>query len=125
MSGRGNEGREGSGMMNDFSQLTIEQTSSSTKVTGSSGRVLALYSSAASRGDNASEAGDANAPPAAQWQDNRLVVVTQGRRGGSTTRTYELSPDTKQLYVTSKIQNPRFQQPVTIRLVYDPAQAGK
>lgn len=124
--GRGrDEGREGGGMMNDFSELTIEQTASSTKVTGSSGSVLALYSSANSTGGNASDSGDAGAPPAAQWQDNRLVVVTQGRRGGSTTRTYELSPDSKQLYVTTKMQNPRFQQPVTIRFVYDAVPSSK
>jgi hypothetical protein len=52
------------------------------------------------------------------------VAVTPGRRQGSTTRTYELSPDGKQLYVTTKIDNPRFKSPVTFRLVYDPAQSG-
>jgi len=49
--------------------------------------------------------------------------VTPGRRQGSTTRTYELSPDGAQLYVTTKIDNPRFQNPVTFRLVYDPVQS--
>ncbi|MGB9070810.1 MAG: hypothetical protein WCC21_19765 [Candidatus Acidiferrales bacterium] len=57
----------------------------------------------------------------AQWKGSQFVAVTPGRRQGSTTRTYELSPDGKQLYVTTKIENPRFQNPVTFRLVYDSA----
>jgi hypothetical protein len=55
----------------------------------------------------------------------QLVSVQPGRRQGSTTRTYELSPDGRQLFVTTKIDNPRFDSPVTFRLVYDPAQASE
>jgi len=61
--------------------------------------------------------------PSAQWKGSQFVTVTPGRRQGSTTRTYELSPDGKQLYVTTKIDNPRFQNPATFRLVYDPVQS--
>jgi hypothetical protein len=61
--------------------------------------------------------------PTAQWKGSQFVTVAPGRRQGSTTRTYELSPDGKQLYVTTKIDNPRFQNPVTFRLVYDPVQS--
>jgi hypothetical protein len=141
-------GQNGSGnAMNNLSQLTIEQTASSAKVTGDSGEVLALYSAEDSSKSNSStggsstspsagsstssttsgsngSSGDSAAPPAAQWQGAQLVAVTPGRRQGSTTRTYELSPDGKQLYVTTKIDNPRFKNPVTFRLVYDPAQSG-
>jgi hypothetical protein len=138
-------------MMNDLSQLTIDQTASSAKVTGDSGRVLAQYSAAdsshagsptnsssgsssassGSNSDSSSGSGDsggdtASAPPSAQWQGEQLVSVMQGRRqGASTTRTYELSPDGKQLYVTTKMENPRFQSPVTFRFVYDPAPSGQ
>ena len=130
--------------MNNLSQLTIEQTASSAKVTGDSGEVLALYSAEDSSKPNSSAAGSssgsqtssttsgssgssgdsASVPPAAQWQGAQLVAVTPGRRQGSTTRTYELSPDGKQLYVTTKIDNPRFKNPVTFRLVYDLAPSG-
>jgi hypothetical protein len=83
-------------------------------------------SSSGSGSDGSSGDGDrASAPPVAQWQGSRLVAVTPGRRQGSTTRTYELSPDGKQLYVTTKIDSPRFKKPVTFRLVYDPAQSGE
>ena len=68
--------------------------------------------------------GDAASTPAAQWKGSQLVAVTPGRRQGKTTRTYELSPDGKQLYVTTKVENPRFKNPVTYRLVYDPAPSG-
>jgi hypothetical protein len=135
--GGGRGGQNGPGAMNSLSQLTIEQTASSAKVTGDSGNVLAVYSasesapansSAGSSSNSANSSGgdgdSAGAPPAAQWQGAQLVAVTPGRRQGSTTRTYELSPDGKQLYVTTKIDNPRFKNPVTFRLVYDPAQSG-
>lgn len=132
---RGGQGQGfGEGMMAGLSQLTIEQTESNLKITGESGQVLALYSGGDATSNKAnsdaqanSQSGDSEestAPPAAQWQGNQLVTVTQRRRG-STTRTYELSPDGKQLYLTTKIVNPRFQQPVTIRFVYDAAKAEK
>jgi hypothetical protein len=135
-------GQDGAGGMNDFSRITIEQTASSARVTGDSGRLLALYSaddssransssgssssaSGNSSGDSNGDSQAASAPPAAQWQGTQLVAVTQGRReGSSTTRTYELSPDGKQLFVTTKMINPRFKGPVTYRLVYDPAPSG-
>jgi hypothetical protein len=139
-------GQNGAGnAMSNLSQLTIEQTASSAKVTGDSGEVLALYSAddsskanssapsspnssanSSSSGSNGSngDSDTASAPPAARWQGAQLVAVTPGRRQGSTTRTYELSPDGKQLYVTTKIDNPRFKNPVTFRLVYDPAPSG-
>jgi hypothetical protein len=145
--GMGGGGRRGGGgqgqgnMLADFSQLTIMQTPMSAKVTGSSGDLLAVYdSSNASASANSRNAGNSNGdssgsegserggrqmePAAATWHGNQLVAVTQGRRGGSTTRTYELSPDGKQLYVITKMENPRLQQPVTYRFVYDAASAN-
>ena len=125
--GRGRQ-RQGQGgdMMKEFSQLTITQTASMAKVTGESGRVLALYSSA-DQSQSPSAAGDSNKSDnstpqqdsaAAQWQQDQLVVTSQTRRG-STTRSYELSPDGKQLYVTTRIENQRLSQPVVYRFVYD------
>lgn len=138
--GRRGGGGGGQNQMNaEFSQLTIAQTATSAKVTGSSGRVLAQYSgdnSSQSANSASSNSGDANnsadsgtgenqgAPAAAQWQGSQLVATTQGRRGGSTSRTYELSPDATQLYVITKVDNPRLQQPVTFRFVYDAAKSN-
>ncbi|HTZ99986.1 MAG TPA: hypothetical protein VMB02_06625 [Candidatus Aquilonibacter sp.] len=132
--GQGGQGRRGD-MNADFSQLVIEQTATSAKVTGSSGRVLAVYPGAASsqaRGsvnaqssgaDDSAGAEDRNEPASAQWQGNQLVAATQARRS-SITRTYELSPDGSQLYVTTKFESPRLQQPITFRFVYDAANSN-
>lgn len=103
-------------MMSGLSQLKIEQSNSSIKITDANGREIAQYSGAGSSSDDV---------PAAEWHGSQLVSTAQGRRGGSTTRTFELSPDGKQLYVTTKIENPRLQQPVSIRLVYDPSKSSE
>jgi hypothetical protein len=119
--GGGGRGRgQGGGMINEMLQLTIEQTDSTAKVSGASGRVLGLYSST-DQGNAKPSGSDAerSAPPTAQWQGNQLVVVQEGMGGGTTTRTYELSPDGKQLYVTTKMESERFKRPVTFRFVYD------
>jgi hypothetical protein len=125
----GGRGQGGGGMMDEMSVLQIEQTDSNVKVTGKSGRVLAqIPAAAAPSGDNAgggeSEGGGRGAgrraTTSAQWQNGQLVTVTQNPRGKST-RTYSLSPDGKQLYVTTKMENERLSQPVTYRQVYDPA----
>jgi hypothetical protein len=131
--GTGRQGQsQGGDMMKDFSQLTIIQTSSMAKVAGESGHVLALYSSA-DQSANQPASSDSNTPDnstpnedsaTAEWQQDQLLVTTQTRRG-TTTRSYGLSPDGKQLYVTTRIENQRLSQPVTIRFVYDPAKSSE
>jgi len=130
--GEGRPGRGGGGMMAEWAQLTVTQLDANVKVTGSTGRTLA---NTAPPDDSAKSNDDANdnsnsdrrrmGPPVqAQWQANQLVVNGRGFGGGSTTRTFELSPDGKQLYVTTKITNERLSQPVTYRLVYDKGSAS-
>ena len=125
----GGQGGPGA-MMNDLAQLTVVQTDTSVKVSSASGRVLAAYpedqqaAKPSSNGGNPDDDTHTYPPPVAKWQGSQLVASMQGRRGGSPTRTYELSSDGKQLIVTTKMQNPRFTQPVTFRLVYDPAKAS-
>jgi hypothetical protein len=115
--GMGRKRRGGNGgMMNGLSQLKIEQTGPAIKVTDANGREIAQYSGSGSSSDAAA---------AAEWHGAQLVSTREGRRGGSMTRTFELSPDGRQLYVITKIENPRLQQPVKIRFVYDPVKAGE
>jgi hypothetical protein len=109
-------------MMDDLQLLAIEQNGSNVKVTGKSGRVLAQYPTDASAEKNAGGEGEGHRTTTSQWQNGQLTVVTQSPRGKST-RTYSLSPDGKQLYVTTKMENERFKEPLTYRLVYDPASA--
>jgi hypothetical protein len=121
-------GRGGGGMMAEFSRLTIEQSDKGVKVTGSSGRVIATSEPQSKDDQNAQDSAGGRMmrfPPAeAKWQGNQLVATSQGFGGGTTTRTFELSPDGKQLFVTTKIENQRFTQPVTYKLVYDPGKNG-
>jgi len=119
--GRNGEGRaQRAGMMDELQTLAIDQTGSNVKVTGKSGRVLAQYPSGDSTAEkNAGPEGESQRTTTAQWQNGQLTVVTQSPRGKST-RTYSLSPDGKQLYVTTKMENERFKEPLTYRLVYDP-----
>lgn len=128
--GRGQGGREGAGraqragMMDDLRTLAIEQTGSNVKITGKSGRVLAQYPSSDSSAEkNAAPEGEGQRTTTSQWQNGQLVAVTQSPRAKST-RAYSLSPDGKQLYVTTKMENERFKEPVTYRLVYDPASSA-
>ena len=119
--GRGPGGR--GGMLRQFSQLTIEQSDKGVNVTGATGRLIATSEPPSKQDHNAQDNGGMimRMPPAtAKWQGNQLVATSQGFGGGAITRTFELSPDGKQLYVTTKIENERFSQPVTFRFVYDP-----
>jgi hypothetical protein len=131
--GRGGGGQAG-GMMNEFAQLTVTQLDANVKITGASGRVLATTAPPDSTADSKSDSnasngggqrGDWRRPPVAQWQGSQLVTTGRGFGGGDgTTRTYELSPDGKQLYVTTKIMNERLTEPVSYRLVYDSDKSG-
>lgn len=133
--GEGRPGRGGpGGMMAEWSQLTVTQLDANVKVTGASGRMLATTTppdDSAKSSDNSNGANDdANGGQRrgpqvlAQWQGSQLVVNGRGFGGGTTTRTYELSPDAKQLYVTTKMTSERLSQPVTYRLVYDKGTAS-
>jgi hypothetical protein len=127
--GWGQRGGQGRGDVNDFSQLTIVQNGSDIKVAGESGRTLAVLpaeTNANSNSNTDTNSNDQYTPPTptVHWQDTQLIAEMDSRRGGKTTRTYELSPDGKELYVTTHIENPRFSQPVTYRLVYDPVKSN-
>jgi len=130
--GGGRQGQRSSNAdepMEELSQLTIAQTESTVNVTSETGHTLASYpasnqSQSGSSSSDSSGSSSKSANPTVEWKDNQLVVTEQRDRGGSTTRTYELSPDGNQLYVTTTLQSPRFKNPVTIRFVYDPAPSG-
>ena len=128
--GRGQGGREGAGraqragMMDDLQTLTIEQSGSNVKIAGKSGHVVAQYPSNDSSAEkNSAPEGEGQRITTSQWQNGQLVAVTQSPRGKST-RAYSLSPDGKQLYVTTRMENERLKEPVTYRLVYDPVSSA-
>lgn len=130
-------GGRGRGMFQNQSQLSIEQNGQSVKISDESGNLIAQTSDNSNAGseDNSAQSsnpgqsngqrfrGRRRGPEIAQWKDNQLVVENSQPNGGKMTRTYSLSTDGKQLYVTTEMQNPRFNQPVTFRLVYDPVKS--
>jgi hypothetical protein len=119
--GRGGYGGRGGGMMNEYNELTIAQSGTAVKISGSSGRVLAQSPTPS---DNSKSSEASASAPSGEWQDNKYVVTTQDERGGKTMRTYALSQDGSQLMVATRIDNARFNQPVTFRFVYDPVKSS-
>lgn len=107
-------------MMSDLSYLTVRQTEKTISVQSDSGRLLAQYPPA-DQGNSKSDDPQTNKGASSQWQGESLVVVTPGKNGGKTTRTFELSSDSSQLYMTTRMEGGRLNSPVTFRLVYDPS----
>jgi hypothetical protein len=60
---------------------------------------------------------------AARWDGNRLVTDEKTPKGQKMSRTYELSYDGTQLYETLRLTRGRSNSQVSIRYVYDQAQA--
>jgi hypothetical protein len=56
---------------------------------------------------------------AAKWDNNRLVTDEKNPRGGKMSRTFELSPDGRQLYETLNLKLGRNNYETSIRFVYD------
>jgi len=57
---------------------------------------------------------------AARWDGNKLVTDEKGPHGGKMTRTFELSPDGRQLWETIQITSGKHEEKsTTIRYVFD------
>jgi len=57
---------------------------------------------------------------AAKWDGNRLVTEEKSPRGGKMSRTFELSPDGRQLYENLHIaSSERNHRPLDVHYVYD------
>ena len=120
--GQDDQGQSDSGaMLTDLSYLTVKQTQTTVRVLTDSGHLLAQYPMP-DQGNSKSSA-DSQDPKAgsAQWQGDQLVIVTPGNNGGKTTRTFAVSSDPSQLFVTTRMEGGRLKQPVEFRLVYDPS----
>ncbi len=56
---------------------------------------------------------------AAKWEGSRLVTDEKNPRGGKMSRTFELSPDGRQLYETLNLKLGRNNYETSTRYVYD------
>jgi hypothetical protein len=64
-----------------------------------------------------------NQEVAAHWEGNRLVTDEKSPNGQKMSRTYELSYDGTQLYETLRLTKGRSNSQISIRYVYDQADA--
>ena len=55
----------------------------------------------------------------AKWEGQVLVVVHSGPRGGTMTRSFELSADGQQRFLTHKLEGGPIEEPVEFRIVFD------
>jgi hypothetical protein len=56
-----------------------------------------------------------------QWQGSQLVVESKVGHSGKLTESYRISPDGKQLFVISRLEDPALTQPLSLQRVYDRA----
>jgi hypothetical protein len=117
------EERQAHELTDDLTFLTINQKGTSVKVVTDGGRVLAQYAgpaSATSQETAKTSESDNKNSSITQWQGDALVTVSQ-HNGTKITRTLALSRDGTQLYLTTDLEGGHYKQPVSFRLVYDPA----
>jgi hypothetical protein len=116
--GPGGDPQERMGKMLEAAErLTIAHRDLELTITDNNGRAHTFYTDGRSF-EQQTPRGDA-VDVTARWQGGQLVVERAGGRGGKVSETYELAPDGQQLFVTTRIENRRFEEPVVIRRVYD------
>jgi hypothetical protein len=101
----------------DPKSLTIDQNEKQISITDDADHTENLYPDGKKhKGDDSS--GDKTGIKT-RWNGNRLVSDSKLGHSGKLTETYELSPDGKQLYVTSELDSSHLGSPLIIRRVYD------
>jgi hypothetical protein len=132
--GRGGMGRRGGGGQGDRGGSTVssedwdrlaespkflrvEQQSDKVVVTDDSDRAQTFYLDG-KKHDDKDENGK-KISTKTQWQGDTLVAETKLSRSSKLTQSFRVSDDGKQLYVTSRLEHPSLQAPVSVRRVYD------
>ena len=98
-------------------ELQIAQRPEQVVITDDSGRAQTFYLDGKKH-----EEKDANGKKVStktEWQGNELVAETKSSHSTKLTQRFRLSDDGKQLYVTTRFENPSLRAPVSIRRVYD------
>lgn len=102
--------------------LRIEQTEQQISITDDTGRTQTLYPDG--KKHRGQESGGGPTAFKSRWDGERLVAEGKMGHSGKLTQTYELSPDGKHLYVTSRLDNSHLTTPLTIRRVFDSGTAS-
>ncbi len=103
--------------------LRIEQNEQQVSIAADAGRTKTLYPDGKKHKEQGS--GEKTTAIKTHWDGERLVAESKMGHSGKLTETYELSPDGKQLYVTSRLDGPHLAAPLTIRRVYDSGTANR
>jgi hypothetical protein len=127
--GRGGRGQRSAGqgpssedlekLARDPKTLTISQDDQKLSIVDDNGDVNTLYPDGKKHKQQ-----DANGDTVeykTHWDDQRLVAESKLKHSGKLTSTYELSPDGKQLFLTTRLDNSALAAPLIIRRVYDKA----
>lgn len=101
--------------------LRIDQRSDQVVVTDDSDHSQTFYPDGKKHDDKDSNGNKVSTKT--EWQGDALVGETKLSHSGKLTQTFRLSEDGKQLYVVSRLEDPSLQGPVSIRRVYDLANA--
>lgn len=60
-----------------------------------------------------------NKQVSARWEEKKLITDEKGAHNGKVSRTFELSPDGKQLFETVHVTDSKGNHPVNVQYVYD------
>jgi hypothetical protein len=97
--------------------LRIDQQSKQVVVTDDSDRTQTFYPDGKKHDDK--DVNGKKVTTKTEWQGDMLVAETKLSHSSKLTQSFRLSDDGKQLYVTSRLENPSLQAPVSVRRVYD------
>ena len=97
--------------------LQVDQQSKQVVVTGDSDRPQTFFLDGKKHSEK--DANGEKTSTKTEWQDGSLVAESKLSHSTKITQTFRLSENGRQLYVTSRLENPSLQAPVSIRRVYD------
>ena len=97
--------------------LRLDQRSDQVVVTDDSDHAQTFYPDGKKHDDK--DANGKKVSTKTEWQGDTLVAETKLDHSTKLTQSFRLSDDGKQLYVTSRLENPSLQGAVSIQRVYD------
>jgi hypothetical protein len=122
---RGPEGRQADGASSvDLEQLapnprflSIRQDEKRIEIMNDNGGLVTLFPDGKKHKETDADGNEVTFK--SRWDGNQLVSEHKVPHLGKLKEIYELSPDGKQLYVTTELDNSRLDSPLIIRRVYD------
>jgi len=105
----------------DSKVLRIEQHQKQIVISDDSGEPRTLYPDGKKHTEK--DVNDKKTATKTKWEGSELAVETKVGRSGKLTEIYRVGSEGKQLFVLSRLDDPALAVPLTIRRVYDRAEA--